>query len=246
MAEFDSLRAAVAANNLLKVEEILGDLDQQFKDQPKRNEYLNQRKALCFEALKSKNLPLLNLAFHGEIFIMSREFDRDTNIEMVNAAIAGDFAEGLQFLHERRLSLEYEEKNWSALQEATSKNKTAVIKVMLSLPYININLNPDETLLMTTCSSRHVETLNLLLSNNRIKETINVTSSKDGGTALHRCFEGGCQPDDASVLACVKALVQAGADVNIPAKSTNKTPYALANEKGQKQAAQYLKDNGAK
>ncbi|TPJ32730.1 ankyrin repeat domain-containing protein [Mesorhizobium sp. B2-6-5] len=86
--------------------------------------------------------------------------------------------------------------------------------------------------LMPALAKRRIDLIKLLLD-----EGANPNSKRSRENAIHIAVNLGC-------LDCVKALVEAGADVN--AKTNDgKTPLHLAKRKGQREVADYLISHGA-
>lgn len=85
--------------------------------------------------------------------------------------------------------------------------------------------------LMPALAKRRVDLINLLLDGGA-----NPNSDRGGQAALHVAVTLGC-------LDCVKALVEAGADVNAKTKD-GKTALHLAKRKGQRDVADYLLSHG--
>ena len=98
----------------------------------------------------------------------------------------------------------------------------------------DVNAAPTPLLgpaLMPALAKRRIDLINLLLDGGA-----NPNAQRDGETALHIAVRSGC-------LDCVKALVEAGADVNAKTKD-GKTPLHLAKFKGQREVADYLMSHG--
>jgi cytochrome c len=85
--------------------------------------------------------------------------------------------------------------------------------------------------LMPAVAQRRMDLINLLL-----KAGANPNLQRGGETALHVAARSGC-------LDCVKALVEAGADVNAETKR-GQTPIHLAKLKKQHEVADYLMSHG--
>lgn len=85
--------------------------------------------------------------------------------------------------------------------------------------------------LMLALAKRRIDLINLLLDGGA-----NPNSYRNREAALHIAVRSGC-------LDCVKALVEAGADVNAKTKD-GKTPLHLAKFKGQREVADYLVSHG--
>ena len=85
--------------------------------------------------------------------------------------------------------------------------------------------------LMPALAKRRVDLINLLLQGGA-----NPNAQRGGESALHIAVRSGC-------LDCVKALVEAGADVNAKTKD-GKTPLHMAKFKGQHEVAAYLLSHG--
>jgi cytochrome c len=85
--------------------------------------------------------------------------------------------------------------------------------------------------LMPALAKRRIDLINLLLDGGA-----NPNSQRGGEAALHIAARSGC-------LDCVKALVEAGADVNAKTKD-GKTPLHLAKRSGQREVADYLMSHG--
>jgi cytochrome c len=85
--------------------------------------------------------------------------------------------------------------------------------------------------LMPALAKRRIDLINLLL-----ERGANPNSQRNRENALHIAARSGC-------LDCVKALVEAGADVNAKTKD-GKTPLHLAKFKGQREVADYLLSHG--
>ncbi|RWP40707.1 ankyrin repeat domain-containing protein [Mesorhizobium sp.] len=85
--------------------------------------------------------------------------------------------------------------------------------------------------LMPALAKRRIDLINLLL-----ERGANPNSQRNRENALHIAARSGC-------LDCVKALVEAGADVNAKTKD-GKTPLHLAKFKGQREVADYLMAHG--
>jgi cytochrome c len=85
--------------------------------------------------------------------------------------------------------------------------------------------------LMPAVAKRRIDLINLLLDGGA-----NPNSQRGGETALHIAARSGC-------LDCVKALVEAGADVNAKTKH-GQTPIHLAKFKRQREVADYLMSHG--
>ena len=84
---------------------------------------------------------------------------------------------------------------------------------------------------MPALAKRRIDLINLLLDGGA-----NPNADRNRETALHIAVRSGC-------LDCVKALVEAGADVNATTKD-GKTPLHLAKFKGQREVADYLMSHG--
>jgi cytochrome c len=84
---------------------------------------------------------------------------------------------------------------------------------------------------MPALAKRRIDLINLLL-----ERGANPNSQRNRENALHIAARSGC-------LDCVKALVEAGADVNAKTKD-GKTPLHLAKFKGQREVADYLMAHG--
>ncbi|WP_287253983.1 ankyrin repeat domain-containing protein [Mesorhizobium sp.] len=84
---------------------------------------------------------------------------------------------------------------------------------------------------MPALAKRRIDLINLLLGRGA-----NPNSQRNRENALHIAARSGC-------LDCVKALVEAGADVNAKTKD-GKTPLHLAKFKGQREVADYLIADG--
>jgi cytochrome c len=98
----------------------------------------------------------------------------------------------------------------------------------------DVNAAPTPLLgpaLMPALAKRRIDLINLLLDGGA-----NPNSNRGGESALHVAVRSGC-------LDCVKALVEAGADVNAKTKD-GKTPLHLAKFKGQREVADYLMSHG--
>ncbi|TRD00464.1 c-type cytochrome [Mesorhizobium sp. WSM4303] len=98
----------------------------------------------------------------------------------------------------------------------------------------NVNAVPDPRLgpaLMLALAKRRIDLINLLLDGGA-----NPNSKRSRENAIHIAVNLGC-------LDCVKALVEAGADVNAKTKD-GKTPLHLAKFKGQREIADYLMSHG--
>lgn len=98
----------------------------------------------------------------------------------------------------------------------------------------DVNAVPDPRLgpaLMLALAKRRTDLINLLLDGGA-----NPNSKRSRENAIHIAVNLGC-------LDCVKALVEAGADVNAKTKD-GKTPLHLAKFKGQREVADYLMSHG--
>ncbi len=98
----------------------------------------------------------------------------------------------------------------------------------------DVNAAPTPLLgsaLMPALAKRRIDLINLLLDGGA-----NPNSQRNRENALHIAVRSGC-------LDCVKALVEAGADVNAKTKD-GKTPIHLAKFKGQREIADYLMSHG--
>ena len=98
----------------------------------------------------------------------------------------------------------------------------------------DVNAAPTPLLgpaLMPALAKRRIDLINLLLDGGA-----NPNSHRNREAALHIAVRSGC-------LDCVKALVEAGADVNAKTKD-GKTPLHLAKFKGQREVADYLMSHG--
>lgn len=98
----------------------------------------------------------------------------------------------------------------------------------------DVNAAPTPLLgpaLMPALAKRRIDLINLLLD-----AGANPNSYRNREAALHIAVRSGC-------LDCVKALVEAGADVNAKTKD-GKTPLHLAKFKGQREVADYLVSHG--
>jgi cytochrome c len=98
----------------------------------------------------------------------------------------------------------------------------------------DVNAAPDPRLgpaLMLALAKRRTDLINLLLDGGA-----NPNSKRSRENAIHIAVNLGC-------LDCVKALVEAGADVNAKTKD-GKTPLHLAKFKGQREVADYLMSHG--
>ncbi|WP_353005805.1 ankyrin repeat domain-containing protein [Mesorhizobium sp. M0976] len=98
----------------------------------------------------------------------------------------------------------------------------------------DVNAAPTPLLgpaLMPALAKRRIDLINLLLDGGA-----NPNSKRSRENALHIAVNLGC-------FDCVKALVEAGADVNAKTKD-GKTPLHLAKFKGQREVADYLMSHG--
>ena len=98
----------------------------------------------------------------------------------------------------------------------------------------DVNAAPEPLLgpaLMLALAKRRIDLINLLLDGGA-----NPNSQRSREAALHIAARSGC-------LDCVKALVEAGADVNAKTKD-GKTPIHVAKFKGQREVADYLMSHG--
>ena len=98
----------------------------------------------------------------------------------------------------------------------------------------DVNAAPTPPLgpaLMPALAKRRIDLIKLLLHGGA-----NPNSQRSREAAVHIAVRSGC-------LDCVKALVEAGADVNAKTKD-GKTPLHLAKFKGQREVAEYLVSHG--
>ncbi|PBB32458.1 MULTISPECIES: ankyrin repeat domain-containing protein [unclassified Mesorhizobium] len=98
----------------------------------------------------------------------------------------------------------------------------------------DVNAAPTPVLgpaLMPALAKRRIDLINLLLDGGA-----NPNSKRSRENAIHIAVNLGC-------IDCVKALVEAGADVNAKTKD-GKTPIHLAKRKGQREIADYLMSHG--
>jgi cytochrome c len=98
----------------------------------------------------------------------------------------------------------------------------------------DVNAAPDPRLgpaLMPALAKRRIDLIDLLLDRGA-----NPNARRNREAVLHIAVRSGC-------LNCVKALVEAGADVNAKTKD-GKTPLHLAKFKGQREVADYLLSHG--
>ncbi|RWO77977.1 MAG: c-type cytochrome [Mesorhizobium sp.] len=98
----------------------------------------------------------------------------------------------------------------------------------------DVNAAPDPRLgpaLMPALAKRRIDLIDLLLDGGA-----NPNARRNREAVLHIAVRSGC-------LDCVKALVEAGADVNAKTKD-GKTPLHMAELKGQREVAEYLLSHG--
>ncbi|KAK6194499.1 hypothetical protein SNE40_000124 [Patella caerulea] len=251
----DRIEVAVSNNDLKAVEDIinkpisLNDYESQC--------YYHCRVNHCVEALKNKDMTLLKLLLPLRYIITDGKLDELISVKLISTAIKSDFAEGVEFLHSQGLPLEVEKpgakccstyynynkmrQSWSALVQSVEDGSCDVLKYCLSIPDLDNDPDPDLTLIMRACQTDNIRVLNILLDSD-LKQTVNRQTSMSCHTALHMCIQGETTIDKQPFI---KALVEAGAQVNAPSGNPSLIPVFMAAEAGLTKSLIFFVENGA-
>ncbi|XP_050411361.1 putative ankyrin repeat protein RF_0381 [Patella vulgata] len=232
------LKSAVKANDENGVKELM---NQSIAPDAPVDKLKALKTACCVDALTNKNLPIVNLVFTKELVFDAGALNLYRNLEFMNAAIASDFVDGVQFLHSQGLLLEHlVGKPWNALYRCVEFNKVEVLKYLLTVPGIDLNPNKDEPLLTLSARHGHLGSLNVLLDSN-VKRYINNKNKRDGLDALGCCIRYYKRSEH---FDCLKALTNAGADFDAFLHNRT-TPLLFAAEMDLPDVVLFLLQQGA-